>query len=423
MRKYRGTKDLAKLTERGRYAVGQNVYLQISEWGTRSWLFRYAVNGKPRTMGLGAYDLLTLAEARERGHAARRLLLDGIDPLDAKRRGRRERLLTSVRQKTFRDVALDYIAAHEAGWKGSKSRVQWMQSLEEYAFPVIGDTAVAGVDVAGVLAVLERARAVPETQKRVKNRLASILDWASARDLRPHDNPAKRPNLLPKRKKQVAHLAAMPYADLSAFMAELRNRPEMSARALEFLILTAGRPAEVSGARWTEIDGDTWAVPGERMKGGRAHRVPLSKRAVELLASLPRDSEYCFSGRRSGESMHPVGLVTVLRRMGYDVTAHGFRSTFRDWAAETTAIQITSSRWPWPTRSAGGVEAAYRRGDLFEKRRRLMEDWATFCAQRPAQARWCRSGGCHDRQRWEASGDERRPSGVSRDHHVGESNG
>ena len=385
MRKYRGTKDLAKLTERGRYAVGQNVYLQISEWGTRSWLFRYAVNGKPRTMGLGAYDLLTLAEARERGHAARRLLLDGIDPLEAKRRGRRERKLSSVRQKTFRDVALDYIAAHEAGWKGSKSRVQWMQSLEEYAFPVIGDTAVASVDVAGVLAVLERARAVPETQKRVKNRLASILDWASARDLRPHDNPAKRPNLLPKRKKFVTHLAAMPYANLSAFVAELRDRPEMSARALEFLILTAGRPAEVSGARWTEIDGDTWAVPGERMKGGRPHRVPLSERAVELLAQLPRDGEYCFGGRRRGESLHPVGLVTLLRRMGHDVTAHGFRSTFRDWAAETTSYPNHVVEMALAHAVGNGVEAAYRRGDLFEKRRRLMEDWAAFCAQ-PARA-------------------------------------
>jgi integrase len=379
MRKYRGTKDLARLSKRGRYAVGNNVYLQVSEWGTRSWVFRYAVDGKPRTMGLGPFDLLTLAEARERGHQARRQLLDGIDPLEAKRTVKRERLLAGVRHKTFREVALDYISEHEAHWRGNHSRRQWLQSLQQYAFPVIGDTPIAGIDVAGVLAVLERARAVPETQKRIKNRLASILDWAAARDLRSHDNPAKR-NLLPKRRKQVQHFPAMPYGDVAAFLAELRQRPEMAARALEFAILTAARPSEVLGARWDEIVDGTWTVGADRMKGGKEHRVPLSGRARELLATLPRENEYCFAGRRKGSSL-AAGLVVLLRRMGRDVTAHGFRSSFRDWAAETTAYPNHVVEMALAHAVGNGVEAAYRRGDLFEKRARLMQDWANFCAR------------------------------------------
>jgi integrase len=380
MRKYRGTKDLAKLSKRGRYAVGNNVYLQISEWGTRSWVFRYAIDGKPRTMGLGPCDLLTLAEARERGHQARRQLLDGVDPLQAKRQIKRERVLAGVRHKTFREVALDYIAAHEDHWRGNHSRRQWLQSLQQYAFQVIGDTPIVAIDVAGVLAVLERARAVPETQKRIKNRLAAILDWAAARDLRSHENPAKRPHLLPKRKKQVAHFTALPYAEVPSFMVELRQRPEMAARALEFLILTAARPAEVLGARWSEISGDIWTVPGERMKGGKPHRVPLSKAAFDLLAHLPRDGEYVFAGRRRGRAL-AAGLVVLLRRMDRDVTAHGFRSSFRDWAAETTGYANHIVEMALAHAVGNGVEAAYRRGDLFEKRRRLMDDWARFCGE------------------------------------------
>jgi integrase len=379
MRKYRGTKDLAKLTKRGRYAVGNNVYLQISEWGTRSWVFRYRVGAKQRHMGLGPYDLLTLAEARERGYQARRELLDGVDPLTAKRAKRNERLLTSTRAKTFKQVALDYIAAHEGSWRGDRSRRQWLQSLHRYAFPAIGDTPIAAIDVAAVLAVLDGARAVPETQSRLKTRLAAILDYAAARELRPQDNPARRPKLLPKRSKKIRHFAALPYPQIGAFMQELREQQGTSARALEFLILTAGRPGEVLGARWGEIEGNTWTIPGERMKGGEAHRVPLSERAVDLLANVPREGEFVFVGSRTGAKPNAMVLVTLLRRMGHDVTAHGFRSTFRDWAAETTAYANHVVEMALAHAVGNGVEAAYRRGDLFEKRRRLMEDWANFC--------------------------------------------
>ncbi|OLB76791.1 MAG: hypothetical protein AUI16_07675 [Alphaproteobacteria bacterium 13_2_20CM_2_64_7] len=383
MRKYLSAKDLGKLTKRGRYAAGPNLYLQISEWGTRAWIFRYRIDGRHRHMGLGAADLLTLQEAREKAHAARRQLkIDGIDPIEAKRAAKHERLLAGNRHKTFREVAHDYIAAHEDNWRGDGSRLQWLSSLEKHALPKIGDVPVGAVDVAAVLSVLDPiAREIPETAKRVRNRIANILDWAAARDLRPHDNPAKRPNLLPKRKRRVEHFAAMPYDDLPAFMGELRQRSELTARALEFLILTAARPGEVLGMHWSEVEDNVWTVPGERMKGGKPHRVPLSERAIELLAGLPREGEYVFLGRRTGAHPHPMVLMELLRRMGRDVTAHGFRSSFRDWAAEATAYPNHVVEQALAHAIGNGVEAAYRRGDLFEKRRRLMNDWGRYCSQ------------------------------------------
>jgi integrase len=383
MRKYLSAKDLGKLTKRGRYAAGPNLYLQISEWGTRAWIFRYRIDGRHRHMGLGAADLLTLQEAREKAHAARRQLkIDGIDPIEAKQAAKRERMLASARDKTFKDVALDYIAAHEDHWRGDGSRQQWLQSLEKHVFPKIGNTPVGDIDVADVLSVLDPMRSIPETAKRVRNRIANILDWAAARDLRPHDNPAKRPNLLPKGKRRVKHFAAMPYADVPAFMAELRQRPEGTARMLEFLILTTARPGEALGMRWSEVEGNVWKVPGERMKGSKEHRVPLSERAVELLANLPREGEYVFPGDRTGAQPHPMVLVSLLRRMGHDVTtAHGFRSTFRDWAAEQTSYANHVVEMALAHAIGNGVEAAYRRGDLFEKRRRLMDDWASYCSR------------------------------------------
>jgi integrase len=377
-------REISALTEPGRYAVGHGVYLQISTpWKTRAWIFRYMRDGKARHMGLGSAEYVTLAQAREKGYALRQqLILNGVDPLEARRVSRHGRMLAGARDKTFRQCALDYIAAHEDGWRGDRSRKQWIESLTNHVFPKIGDMPVGAVDVAAVLSVLDPiARDIPETAKRVRSRIALVLDWAAARELRPHDNPAKRPNLLPKRKRRVEHLAAMPYGDMPTFVAELRQRQEMSARALEFQILTAARPGEVLGMRWSEIDGDVWTVPGERMKGGREHRAPLSRRAVKLLAALPRDGEFCFPGRRNGAVQYNNSLVLLLRRMGHDVTAHGFRSTFRDWAAETTAYPNHVVEQALAHAIGNGVEAAYRRGDLFEKRRRLMDDWARYCAQ------------------------------------------
>jgi integrase len=384
-RRLPSAREIDALSEPGRYAVGHGLYLQISNpWRTRAWIFRYQRGGKARHMGLGSAEYVTLAQAREKAFALRQqMILNGVDPLEAKRVSRHERVLAGARDKTFRQCALDYIAAHEDAWRGDRSRKQWIESLTNHVFPKIGDMPVANVDVAAVLLVLEPiARTIPETAKRIKNRIANILDWAAARDLRPHDNPAKRANLLPKRRPRAKHFAAMPYPALPAFMTELHRRPEMSARALEFTILTAARPGEVLGARWSEIEGNVWTVPAERMKGGREHRVPLSDRAVELLAGLRRNGEFCFPGRFGNSPFFaPDALIKLLRKMGCDVTAHGFRSTFRDWAAETTAYPNHVVEQALAHAIGNGVEAAYRRGDLFDKRRQLMEAWSKYCSR------------------------------------------
>jgi integrase len=381
MKRYPGIKELAKLTRRGRVAVGHGAFLQVSEFGTRSWVFRYVVNGKAHHVGLGSCTYVTLAEARQKAFEYRRLLAAGGDPLEQKRVAKRERLLASTPARTFQQVALEYIAQHEREWRSDHSRRQWRASLARYAFPKIGSMAIADVDVAAVLSVLDPISArVPETASRVKHRIALILDWAAARDLRPHDNPARRPRLLPKHKNNVKHFAAIPYPDIGAFMAELRAREESAARAVEFLILTASRTGELLGARWEEISGDTWTIPAERAKSGKAHRVPLSDRAVGLLNGLPRVGQHIFPGR-AGEEMGETTLRKVLARMGYRTTIHGFRSTFRDWAAETTAYPNHVVEQALAHAIGNGVEAAYRRGDLFEKRRRLMQDWSDYCGR------------------------------------------
>jgi integrase len=385
VKKYLSAAAVDKLTKPGRYAVGHGVYLQISRWRTKAWLLRYIRDGKPHAMGLGSAEYVSLKEAREKGYEARRQLIAGIDPLEAKRAAKRERLLASVRHKTFRQCTLDYVAAHEDGWRGNASRRQWLCNFEKHVFPVIGDMPVIDIDVVAVLAVLDpMSKTVPVTARRVRNRIANVLDWAAARELRPHDNPAKRPKLLPARKKQPEHFAAMPYTAVPAFMTELRQQPETNARALELLILTAARPNEILGARWSEFDlaGAIWTVPGERMKSGRPHRVPLSGRAVELLADLPREAEIVFLARRTGARPHPMVLVTLLRRMGHTITAHGFRASFKTWASERTNYprEIIEAALAHP------AEQAYARGDMLARRRQLMEAWSDYCSRLNVEA-------------------------------------
>jgi integrase len=376
-------REIDALSEPGRYAVGHGVYLQISTpWKTRAWVFRYMRDGKAHHMGLGSAEYITLAQAREKGYALRQqLILNGVDPLEAKRGAATARATASVRQKTFRQITLAYIEAHEDQWRGTGSRQQWMQSLEKHALPKIGSMPIADIDVTAILSVLDPiARKIPETAARVRRRIAAILDWAAARELRSHDNPAKRANLLPRRKRRITHFKAMPYADMPRFMAELRQRPEQSARALELLVLTAARPGEIYGMCWSEIQGDSWVVPADRMKGGREHRVPLSAPARELLANLPRIGEFVFPGHRGGK-MYVDAMNELLARMSYDVHPHGLRSTFRDWAAETTSYPNHVVEMALAHAVGNGVEAAYRRGDLFDKRARLMDDWASYCSR------------------------------------------
>ena len=386
MRKFPSTRELSRLTKPGRYAVGHGAYLQISEWGTRAWIFRYRRDGKAHHLGLGSEQYVTLAKHVRRHLRPAKMITDCIDPLAAKRQAKHERALASTRAKTFKHCALDYIAAHEDGWRGDRSRKQWLDSLAKHAFPKIGHIPVAAVDVAAVLSVLDPiARTIPETESRVRNRISLILDWAAARELRSHDNPAKRPNRAVEAEEAGSTPRRTEDADIRTFMIELRQRSEIGARALEFAILTAARPSEALGARWSEIEGDTWIIPPDRMKGGRGHKVPLPDAAVKLLAGLPRVGEYIFG---NSERPGPLTLIRMLRRMGHAVTAHGFRATFKTWADEQTAFANHIVEMALAHAVGNAVEAAYRRGDLFEKRRRLMEDWAEYCGKPVA----CASG-------------------------------
>src|SRR5438105_1473413 len=308
MRHYPSWKDLQRITKRGRYSCGHGCYMQIAEGGSRAWLFRYRTGHKGYHIGLGSCEYVTLAEACDKAIEYRRMLAAGRDPMTEKRGAKRERLLATAHAKTFKECCTAYITAHESGWKGSGSRKQWQQSLENYAYPKIGNLPVANIDLTCVLSVLEPIWAIiPETARRVRNRIELVLDWATARRLRQGDNPARwkglLESLLPQRKPNgVEHLAAMKYAEIPSFMGRLRNDNGFAARALEFQILTGVRPGQACGACWAEIEGNTWVIPPERAKNGREHRIPLSHEAAQLLASLPRvyDSQYIFPAAKGG---------------------------------------------------------------------------------------------------------------------------
>lgn len=310
------TRTVASMKEPGRYADPgcRGLWLQIAAAGTKSWLLRYMLHGKARAMGLGSVELVPLAEARERARAARRLLLDGKDPLEARKAKRLVQQLDAARNLSFETCATKYIAAHEPTWRNGVHRAQWRSTLTTYAYPIIGGLPVAEVDTTLVLRVLEPIWTQrPETASRLRGRIEAVLDWASARGYRQGDNPARwrghLNKILPARSKvaQVRHQPALPYLELPAFMVELRANEVISARALEFLILTAARTGEVIGALWSEIDEQSqiWLVPPERMKSKRPHRVPLSEDAMAVLPKLPRmsDCDYLFHGARPGKPL------------------------------------------------------------------------------------------------------------------------
>jgi integrase len=391
----------AKTVERastpGLYADGGGLYLQVSQWETKSWLFRFTLDGRPRKMGLGPLHTVSLARARDEALACRLLLRDGIDPIELKNEKIAERKAAAKRAMTFRECAEAYIKAHSPTWKNDKHRAQWPATLSTYVYPVVGDLPVDKVDLPLVLKVLEPIwREKPETASRLRGRIEKVLDWAASRKLRSGENPARWKGHLehqlaaPSKIKKVEHHAALPYADMPAFMAGLRGMDGISPRALEFAILTAARTGEVVGARWDEIDlpSRMWIVPAERMKGGREHRVPLSDRALEILGALPREGEFVFLGSRKGKPLSNMALLMTLRRMERgDLTAHGFRSTFRDWAAEQTAYPSEMCEMALAHAVSDKVEAAYRRGDMIEKRRRLMAEWSAYCAATPVAER------------------------------------
>jgi integrase len=381
----------------GLHADGGGLYLHVSKTGARSWIFRWKRDGRLRDMGLGPANTVSLAEARDKALACRKLKLDGGDPIEQRRAQRQAARLENTKAMTFRKCAEAYIAAHQAGWKNDKHAAQWPATLGTYVYPVFGSFAVQVVDVGLVMKVVEPIWNVkPETASRVRGRIEAVLDWATARGYRQGENPARwrghLENLLPKRSKvrRVEHHPALPYAELPDFMSELRQQDGVAARALEFTILTAARTGEVIGATWAEIDlqGRLWTIPGSRMKAGREHRAPLSEPVQAILRAMAevRTGEHVFPGARDNRPLSQMAMLMLLRRMGRDgLTVHGFRSAFSDWCAEQTAFPSEVREMALAHVVGDKVEAAYRRGDPFEKRRQLAEAWAGYC-DRPAAA-------------------------------------
>ncbi|CEG09780.1 Putative prophage CPS-53 integrase [Afipia felis] len=384
------------LKQSGMYGDGGGLYLQVTEGvdgaPRKSWLFRYSVDGRERQMGLGPLSDVPLAQARERALAAREIRRAGKDPIAEREAARAEANLLSAKTMSFDDCATAYIAAHRTGWRNVKHASQWTNTIATYCSPVFGKLPVQLVDVGLVMKSIEPLWATkPETAGRVRGRIERILDWAKVRGYRDGENPARwrghLDHLLPARGKvrRVQHHAALPYVEISAFVTALRKRDAIAARALEFAILTAARTSEVLGAKWSEIDLDArlWVIPADRMKAGREHRVPLADRAIEIIKGMKtsKKSDYIFYGDRRS-TLSNMSLLMLLRRMGRnDITIHGFRSTFRDWVAEQTNYPSAVAEMALAHSIGNAVEAAYRRGDMLDKRRSLMAQWENYCTK------------------------------------------
>jgi integrase len=373
-----------KARKKGLYGDGNGLWLQVGRCGTKSWLLRYMLNGKPRYMGLGAVHSVSLLEARERARQARSLLAMGEDPLASKKAVARSLSLT------FDLCAARFLDAHASTWKNPKHRAQWKSTLATYASPILGSLPVSAVDTAEVMQVLEPIwRKIPETARRVRCRIERVLNWAAVQKFRSGENPARWRGHLDmllsakdKAKAADAHHAALAYDALPAFMSKLEKRNSASARALEFTILTAARTGEVIGAQWDEIDlkAKLWTVPAGRMKSGSAHRVPLSDRVVSLLQALPRHGSGVVFPGATGKPLSNMSMLMLLRGMQPGLTVHGFRSTFSDWARDRTRYPRDVVEAALAHAVEDKTEAAYRRGDSLEKRRCLMADWASFAS-------------------------------------------
>jgi integrase len=374
----------------GYYADGAGLYMQVAGSGSRSWIFRFTLNGRTRDMGLGSVGTFSLAEARQAALEARKLQAAGIDPIERRNAQRAQERSKEVKTVTFRQEANAYIDAHRSGWKNAKHAEQWRSTLETYVYPTIGDVAVDDVDTRMLVRILEPIWSKKaETANRVRGRIERILSRAASRGHRSGENPARwrghLDNILPARSRvaPVRHHAALPYSELGTFMRQLRSQAGVAARALEFTILCATRTVETIGASWSEIDLDrkVWTIPARRMKAKRDHRIPLSDRATEILGGLDRRPNAQLVFTKSGDQAHLSNgaMLALLDRMGRsDITTHGFRSTFRDWVSEQTSFAPEVAEMALAHAVQDKVEAAYRRGDLFEKRRKLMEVWAEF---------------------------------------------
>jgi integrase len=400
--------QVSKLTKPGLYGDGGGLTLQITATGAKSWLLRYMVAGKPFGMGLGPTHTVSLAEARQKALDARKLLLDGVNPLAAKKQNQIAAALADAKMMSFDQCAEAYILAHKAGWKNAKHGDQWTNTLNTYASPVFGHLPVAEIDTGLVVKCLAPIwESKTETASRVRGRIESVVGWATTSGYRTGENPARwkghLENLLAtiSKSSRTKNHPSLPWQRIGAFMSALRTREGVSARAVELAILTACRSGEVRGARWSEFDtaGKLWTIPAERMKAKREHQVPLSDAALALLESMTKgdDADVVFAGTK-GQPLSDMSLTAVIRRMNGDkkpvwadangegITVHGFRSTFRMWAAETTSYPREVAEHALAHQLPDAVERAYQRGSQFAKRAALMAEWAVYCATVPTDA-------------------------------------
>ena len=382
-----------KLKIEGIHSDGAGLSLKVTKNGSKSWIYRYMLAGKAHWMGLGSYPDVSLAEAREKASELRKLTRQSIDPLLEKRKQVSVIRAAISKAIIFDDASAKYIEAHKASWKNEKHAEQWTNTLKTYASPIIGSVDVSLIDTGHIMRILEKDNfwnEKTETASRVRGRIESVLDWATVRKYRTGENPARwkghLDKLLPARTKvkKVEHHPALPWLEMGAFMVKLREQEGVAAKAVELAILTACRSGEVRGAVWEEFDLDAgiWIIPPERMKAKKEHRVPLQEKAIQLLRKQKElfPNGYVFPGMKEGKPLSDMSLTAVLRRMEQnEITVHGFRSSFRDWAAESTAYPNEMVEMALAHTIGNKVEAAYRRGDLFEKRRRMMQDWSNFC--------------------------------------------
>jgi integrase len=387
-----GALEVGRLTSPGLHAVGgvAGLALQVTDRGARSWILRVMVGGKRRDMGLGGYPDVTLAGAREKAREKRDQIEKGIDPI-AYKQAKKSALAAAVAgAMTFSDATKAYIAVKEAGWKNAKHGDQWRNTLATYADPIIGKVFVGSIEKEHILKILSPIWTTKtETASRLRGRIESVLDWATVSGYRKGENPARWRGHLdvllaaPNKVRAVEHHAALDWREVGAFMAALRAQEGMAANMLEFAILTVARSGEVRGATWAEIDlaGAVWTIPAVRMKAKKEHRIPLSDAAVKLLEALPRDSDIVFKSP-TGKQFSDAAMSKLLERMGRsDITGHGFRSSFRDWAGETTAYPREVIEHALAHQLKDKAEAAYARGSMFEKRRRLMDEWSKFSSK------------------------------------------
>ena len=393
-----GALAVSMLKSRGIHFVGgvAGLAINVLKSGSRSWILRYQVGGRRRDKGLGGYPDVTLADAKVAARAARALIAQGIDPVEHGRSARSKLIADQASAISFCQAATKYIETHEEGWRNPKHAQQWRNTIETYANPKLGKMLVRDVELPNILAVLEPIwKTKTETASRLRGRIESVLDWSTARGYRAGANPARWKGLLdtllpaPGKIAKTSHHRALPYAKLSKFMKALAQQDGMGARALEFTILTACRSGEVRGANWDEFDleAGVWTVPATRMKAGKEHRVPLSDAALYIVNVQKANAfcDYVFpssqrarSSESAGAPLSDMTLSAVLRRMKIAAVPHGFRSTFRDWCAEQTDYPRDVAEMALAHAIGNKVEAAYRRGDLFEKRKQMMQDWAYF---------------------------------------------